>query len=426
MINEMTVARHRKLTLINFQRQRPSIIGLRSMHPTVRTSVGRRSRVFRNESRQHTFSQRIMKNGIAISAALLAFAFVQIPVHAQKTAAPSETRELVVGTKITPPFAMRADDGTWHGISIDLWKRIATQLHLQYRFQETTVEGLTEEVADGSLDLAVAALTVTAPRLRAVDFTVPFYSTGLGIAVVSDASISWWPLVRSIFSLGFFRAIGALIAISAFVGIVLWLVERRHNEHFGRHRRGLGFSLWWSAVAMTQGGGAAGEKVPTTLPGRILAIVWMVVSVIVIASFTATLSSALTVSHLRGRVHDEADLRYVRVAAISGTETTEYLDREQIAHKDFPDLKSGLAALRRSTVDALVYDRPMLLWLVNKEFFSSLRVLDTTFDPQVYAIALPPGGNLRTPINLALIEAVRSDWWRDTLFAYLGPATQAR
>lgn len=340
--------------------------------------------------------------------------------RAQIMRAALEPRELVVGTKVAPPFAMKAEDGSWHGISVDLWQRIARQTGLRYRFQETTLEGLTDGVADGSLDVAVAALTVTVPRLREVDFTLPFYSTGLGIAVASSSSITWWPVVTNVFSLGFLRAVVALFAVSVAVGVVLWLVERRHNEHFGTHRRGLGSSLWWSAVAMTQGGGAAGEKVPVTLPGRFLAIMWMVASVVVIASFTAALSSALTLNQLRGSVHNEADLRYVRAAAIAGTETTEYLDRELIAHQDFPNLESGLLALRKDNVDALVYDRPMLLWLVNKHFSGALRVLPTSFDPQVYAIALPAGSNLRTPINLALLDAVRSDWWRETVFTYLG------
>ena len=38
-----------------------------------------------------------------------------------------------------------------------------------------------------------------------------------------------------------------------------------------------------------------------TLPGRLLAVVWMVTSVIVFASFTAALTSRLTLKHLRGR-----------------------------------------------------------------------------------------------------------------------------
>jgi hypothetical protein len=31
---------------------------------------------------------------------------------------------------------MKAADGTWEGISIDLWRRIADELHLRYRFTE--------------------------------------------------------------------------------------------------------------------------------------------------------------------------------------------------------------------------------------------------------------------------------------------------
>jgi polar amino acid transport system substrate-binding protein len=79
-----------------------------------------------------------------------------------------------------------------------------------------------------------------------------------------------------------------------------------------------------------------------------------------------------------------------------------------------------LSALQKGRIDALVYDRPLLLWLVNGRFSSSLQVLDATFDLQVYAIALPQRSALRTPIDLALLDIIRSDWWQQTLFAYLG------
>jgi polar amino acid transport system substrate-binding protein len=355
-----------------------------------------------------------------IAAVILAALLAQVPQARAQTPPAPGTRELVVGTKVAPPFAMKAEDGTWRGISIDLWRRIASQTHLRYRFQETTLNGLTEGVAEGSLDAAVAALTVTAPRHRVVDFTQPFYSTGLGIAVAAGAGITWWPVVANVFSLGFLRAVGVLFAVSLAVGVMLWLLERRHNEHFGGHRRGLGSSVWWSAVAMTQAGGAAGEKVPVTLPGRLLAILWMVASVIVIASFTAGLASQLTLKQLRGQVHGESDLRYVRVGAVAGTETTQYLAREHIAYQVFADAEAGLSALQKGRVDAVVYDRPLLLWLVNDRFSGSLQVLDATFDPQVYAIALPQGSELRIPIDLALLDAIRDDWWRETLLAYLG------
>ena len=350
----------------------------------------------------------------------LAVALALAPQAPAQTPMPPEARELVVGTKVAPPFAMKAEDGTWHGIGIDLWRRVADQAHLHYRFQETTLTGLTDGVADGSLDAAVAALTVTGPRHRVVDFTQPFYSTGLSIAVKSDAGITWWPVLGTLFSLGFLRAVALLFAVALTVGVVLWLIEHPHNVHFGAHRRGLGSSVWWSAVAMTQGAGAAGDKVPVTLAGRLLAIMWMVASVIVIASFTAALTSQLTLKQLRGTVHGEEDLRYVHVGAVTGTETTEYLGREHIAYQDFADAETGLLALKKGRIDALVYDRPLLVWLVNQRFSGSLTVLDVTFDPQVYAVALPQRSNLRMTIDLALLDVIGSDWWRETLSAYLG------
>jgi hypothetical protein len=54
--------------------------------------------------------------------------------------------------------------------------------------------------------------------------------------VASDAGISWWAIIRNVFSLGFFRAAAVLFAISLSVGVILWLIEHRHNEHFGPHR----------------------------------------------------------------------------------------------------------------------------------------------------------------------------------------------
>jgi hypothetical protein len=47
---------------------------------------------------------------------------------------------MVVGTKIAPPFAMKSDDGTWSGISIELWYRIAADERLSYRFEKVSLE----------------------------------------------------------------------------------------------------------------------------------------------------------------------------------------------------------------------------------------------------------------------------------------------
>ena len=174
--------------------------------------------------------------------------------HAQPANPPIADKELIIATKESPPFVIKRPDGTVHGISIDLWRRIAGRLHLRYRFSEQpTVQGSVAGTAEGAFDAAIAALTVTAGRDRIVDFTQPFYSTGLGIAVPLGES-RWRSVSRALLSFGFLQAVLALVGIAILVGIVIWLLERGKTEHFRGGTKGLGTGLWWSAIAMTQAG----------------------------------------------------------------------------------------------------------------------------------------------------------------------------
>jgi ABC-type amino acid transport substrate-binding protein len=328
---------------------------------------------------------------------------------------------LVIGTKETPPFAMKSQDGQWHGISIDLWRHIADRMHLRYRFSEKpTIEALLEGTANGSFDAAVAAITVTAARERLMEFSQPFYVTGLGIAVPMNES-RWLSIYRAIISFGFVQAVLALVGIAICVGFLVWLFERRQNEYFGGGvARGVGSGLWWSAIAMTQAGAA--QNPPQTLPGRVLAVVWMVASVITIAVFTAGVTSALTKRELQGSIQNVHDLRSARVGAVSGTATVDFLNRQRISHRGYASPQDGLKALQAGRIDAFVYDRPLLTWIVLQDFSASVRMLDITFDTQNYGIALPIGSPLRRTIDITLLEELQSDWWQQTLFQYLGRA----
>ena len=83
-------------------------------------------------------------------------------------------------------------------------------------------------------------------------------------------------------------------------------------------------------------------------------------------------------------------------------------------------VQAGLEALRANQIDAFVYDRPLLNWLISQDYASSLQLLDTTFVKQNYAIALPNNSALREPVNVSLIQTVESDWWKQLVFQYLG------
>jgi ABC-type amino acid transport substrate-binding protein len=354
-------------------------------------------------------------------AALALLAGLAAPALAQPSAAPQAPpqRELVVGTRVAPPFAMKNREGGWEGISIDLWRHVAERLGLRFRLEERdTVQALLEAVTTGQVDAAAAALTVTAARRQVMDFTQPFFATGLGVAVGRGGATAWLPVLRTFLSFGFLQGVLTLLGIALLVGALIWLFERQHHEAYGGPPlRGFIAGAWWSAVAMTQAGAA--QDGPRSLPGRVLAVVWMVASVVTIAVFIAGITSALTTQRMQGVVRNLGDLRSIRVGAVAGSSTVEFLRAQRVDFDPYPLPADGLRALKGGRIDAFVYDRPLLAWTIRQDF-PELEVLPITLDSQNYAIALPLENSNRVSLDVALLETLRSEWWARTRLRYLG------
>lgn len=333
-------------------------------------------------------------------------------------AAPERT--LVVGVKDSPPFLIKNDDGSWGGISVALWSRIAGRMNVGYRLVESDVTGLLDDVQSGAFDLAIAPLTITADREERVDFSQPFFVGGMGIAVKAGRHGGWTAALGHLVSIEFVGVVLSLLLVLLVSGLLMWLAERRRNpEQFGGGvAPGLGAGIWWSAVTMTTVG--YGDKAPRTAAGRLVAIAWMFTSVIVISSFTAGISSALTVSRLEGAVRGPEDLPSVRVGTVAGTHPAETLSRMSIGFRAEPGVTDALDALVRGEIDAVVYDAAILRYLVRVGHADTVTVLAATFEPQHYGFALPPASPMRESLDRALLAEVSSARWRGVLRNYLG------
>lgn len=350
---------------------------------------------------------------------LLLAATFTVPAMAQDSDVAVPTKTLTIGTKIAPPFVIKADDGSLEGISIELMQRLGEQLPIKYKFKQTDLEALISGVQDGQLDASIAAITVTAAREDVIDFSHPFYTTGLAIAVPQQGN-SVWLAIKRFFSWEFLTALAALVGVLLLVGFIVWLFERKQNdaEFGGTAAHGLGAGFWWAAVTMTTVG--YGDKSPQTVGGRLVGLVWMFSAVIIISSFTAAIATSLTVGQLESRVKSVKDLPNVRVATVASSVSSEYLDAHGIHYITNKDLPTSLGLLATGKVDAVVYDAPLLQYLAKLEYPKRTRVLPGTFERQDYAIALPEGSTLREPLNRAMLEIINSDAWQAVLNKYLG------
>jgi polar amino acid transport system substrate-binding protein len=339
------------------------------------------------------------------------------------TAAHGQTkadRTLIVGTTEVPPFAMKNNEGTWTGVSIDLWRQIAAELSLPFEFQERDLKGLLDGVVDGSLDIAAAALSITAEREEICDFSHPYYVSGLGIAIASKHKAPWRVVLIKLFSGHHLKVMIGLCVLLLALGTLMWWFERKRNpEQFGGGTAaGIGSGFWWSAVTMTTVG--YGDKAPITFGGRVVAFVWMLIAIIIVSVFTATITSTLTVAHLDVPVKGPQDLPKVRVGAIADTNGEIYLQDHLISYTSYKTAVEGLGAIEAGLIEALVYDAPILRYLIHHEFQGGLEVLPHTFYRDDYGIALPKGSSLRKPINVVLLAKIQGREWQDNLHRYMG------
>lgn len=327
---------------------------------------------------------------------------------------------LKVGIAAVPPFVMQTDDGRWEGLSIDLWQQVAEGIGQEFEWVPMDFQNLLDAVENGDIDVAVGALTMTADREVRFDFSAPFFQTGLSIAVPPVPEQSLLGSLKAFVSWQFVSAVLALIALLFGVGVLLWLAERRRNpEQFGGTAgEGIGASVWWAAVTMTTVG--YGDKAPTSFVGRLIAMIWMFAGLIMVASFTAAITSSLTVSNLRSGIQDAKDLPGKTVATIDNTASQRYLEDHRIRYQLYPDLTSAMKSVSKGETDAIVYDRPLMQYRNQQLGKQQLTILPGIFAKQLYALALPDGSKLRGPVSQHILRVTESSEWGDILESYLG------
>jgi ABC-type amino acid transport substrate-binding protein len=72
--------------------------------------------------------------------------------------------------------------GSWSGMAVELWQRIANEEKLPYVLVTSqSAATLLAATQRGELDVAIGFLTVSPERLRSHRFSLPFQETGLGV-----------------------------------------------------------------------------------------------------------------------------------------------------------------------------------------------------------------------------------------------------
>jgi len=92
-------------------------------------------------------------------------------------------KKLVVATDTAFfPFEFKQGN-TYVGFDIDLWQAIAKELKLDYQLKPMDFSGIIPALQTKNIDLALAGITITDNRKKAIDFSNSYYNSSLLIMV---------------------------------------------------------------------------------------------------------------------------------------------------------------------------------------------------------------------------------------------------
>ena len=308
------------------------------------------------------------------------------------------------------------------GAAIDIWEKIAAEngwLFDYIRF-ETVEKGLAA-VADGSVDILVGDAPITKENLARVEFSQPFFHSGLQILTSDTQKTLGSRLLSDMKDLATLEVFWILLAGVLILSSAVYFFERKHNPDFPKGRKEGAAEALYYVMAMTLTGKSVYKGFPGVL-GRMVLMLWVLLGVITVAYVTSSITSAMTVERLSNSIESLRDLQNKTVSVIADSPAEEYVKNQGIDEIPAKDIQGAVNTLLSKKADAVVGDAPVLQAFDYNNPRLPLRVVGRVFQVENYGFAMPIGSPLRMPLNRQLVMMQESQQTHAILAGYFGEA----
>ncbi|XP_044384577.1 glutamate receptor 2.8-like [Triticum aestivum] len=287
------------------------------------------------------------------------------------------------------------NETTVSGLTIDIFeeavKRLPFPLSYEYLEFDTADTGSYNDfvyhVYLQEYDIAVADITIRYNGSLYVDFTVPYTESGVGMIVPVKENVmkDVWLFLKPLSTEMWFGS----IVLFMYTGVVVWLLEYLNgNEHVHE------------------------EKLECFLP-RIVLRVWMVVLLVLAASYTASFASMLTVHKLSPTVTDVHELQkngeYVgfhQGSYIEGLLVEIGFDTSKL--RAYATLEDFYSALSNGSIVAVVLDVPYIKLFLAK-YNKGYVMVGPIYKSAGFAFALPRNSPLCAEMSRAILNITGGD-----------------
>ena len=288
--------------------------------------------------------------------------------------------------------------GSWSGMAVELWQRIADRERLPYvLIPAEDAAALLQATRRGDLDVAIGCLTVSPERLGTTRFSLPFQESGLGVLTRRNRLDLGVSLLQSLLTPDLIRLLLAYVAVIGLLSVAVWRVERHGSEPaawpVGRKR---GFALIFQVLST----GPGTNTVVITSRGHALVVLAYLVRIV----SASLLVSYVTINVVRG-TQDTAnppwrnlnDLAGQRVAVRRGSVSEELLQARNrdglhpaIQLRELKRVPDADRLLSSGEVDAVMADAIQLDYLLAQLPHQRYGVVLGDLHPQSQAFAFSP------------------------------------
>ena len=335
---------------------------------------------------------------------IIAVLLVAAPAAAQNIS--PELREVKVVTRVLPPLVIERENRLT-GFSMEIMDEIANRLNFKITYTTAgDVRALLEEVRSARSELGISAVSITAAREAEFDFSQPMLSAGLQIMSRGQSSPGGNPLadmLRLLISWTSLTWLGIGALLILIPAHIVWFIERRHPEGIvptKKYMPGIFHALYWAAGTLVTQAKAA----PKQAIARVLAVLWMFTGVVFVALYTAQLTATLTVQQIAGGINGPEDLAGKRVAVTAGSTAANVARELRAQAVEVRQINEAFDALHNGTVEAIVFDAPVLMHYAANEGKGRVQLVGAPFRKEDYGIVFPRGSSLRSEVNVALLR----------------------
>ncbi|KAL5699310.1 hypothetical protein ACHQM5_030232 [Ranunculus cassubicifolius] len=264
---------------------------------------------------------------------------------------------------------------------------------------------------------AVVGVSITENRSLYVDFTLPYSEGGVSmmVPIKSDNKERAWFFWRPL-TLNLWLTVGAFFILT---GFVIWVLEHRTNEDFrgGSLSSNLGIICCFPLSTVVF---AFREKIVNNLT-RLVVVVWVFVILILNSTYTASLSSILTVEKLQPSVTSVDEL--IRSGDYVGYQKGSFVvDLLKQMHFDESKLKPFISqedmvkALLKGSQNggiAAFFSRVPYIKLYIAKYGNQYTAVGPTSETEGFGFAFPKGSPLVADVSRAILKVSQSSKMKD-------------